>query len=1154
MLPAFRVQESDGNFFENFTALAWRQQNKRLRATSEDDKDGCKPLPSDTQYTSRTKLHQLSKKEFELLYIEVLYTIKHKIGTTIGGHLPVIQDLYQYAQEAFHILPEDHAHLLAKATKEKPPIVVLNVTVISAKGLEAKDPDGYSDPYCMLGIMPGQTWLSPEGESGCGSMGSSDDESPKQKEYKKKGLGKLSMKKKDRTVRDLLPAKYIQTTAVINKNLNPVWNEKFRFDLDDCKTDRLHLDIWDHDEEFSVFDAAKKLNQVQGFKGLGRFFKQIAQSARTSKSSGGSIDDFLGSVNVPLNDIPSTGVEKWFSLEGRSSRSNITGQINLRLSLSTREDRGIPEDDNWTDMRQHVDLMCIFIEHEIHKFNDRAYKWNGELPKAALTILHQHAIQGDLTEVQQAMCQWLAYSRKQQEHPLSYQLLLSFLQKFDMLWHPGAISRDEEEHLAGSLNLFIEYSLSLIRKQREVFPINSKLALSRLENMLRCLAQIYEMKIFRKICPFQKELQPEINSVVKKSALEWYERILNVYKTKMRVDQDEEVLQGLIELTNALNTDMHHAVMFYTKLYEELVKVPYFKNCYLQLEKLFGDELSVSLKETLSKLDKEGEGVQEEQSVIMTMGTTLFELYLAIQEFCKFKEYLPASMRKNLGICQYYSWFKFAVHKWLYIAKHKAFQRIHKAVELDKVVDVDKGVKYSTSAVDVCCCFSQITEFWKQLDWPDLVGAYPMVKKVTEDICNGAVLYADIIHEKLKQAGYYDDEGQFDVKEQLCVTINNIEQVRRSLLSLPESLQFNQVHLALDSNNASSPIKTSLSEITKEANKEMVSKIKQVVDHVANKMRPDIKKDVFHLNWAPEAVPADDAVGDLLEYLDSNFLTLNSNLLKTNFDRILESIWIEVIEEFTDVLDSEEPKQPIFYQRMYDALGLLVEFFNANDKGLTMQAILSPQFKELKARLNLHKLDTKSLIERFYEEKLEEQKNCTSTEFGILNIRTWYKSDTSTLLVEVLSAKDIIPLDANGLSDPYVVIQFYPEHCFTNVPTQQTKVVKKTLHPLFEESFEFNVSQKQCYQRGAALVFTVMDHDYVFQNDFAGEVYLSLQEVPGVDGQEVTGFEALNIMSLPLMQPKAKKFGALDVLSSRVGDKDAQEFVKKRSKVEEQVL
>lgn len=49
----------------------------------------------------------------------MLYTIKHKIGTTAGGHLPYIQDLYQYAQEAFRISPEDHARLLAKATEEK---------------------------------------------------------------------------------------------------------------------------------------------------------------------------------------------------------------------------------------------------------------------------------------------------------------------------------------------------------------------------------------------------------------------------------------------------------------------------------------------------------------------------------------------------------------------------------------------------------------------------------------------------------------------------------------------------------------------------------------------------------------------------------------------------------------------------------------------------------------------------------------------------------------------------------------------------------------------------------------------------------------------------------------------------------------------------
>lgn len=35
--------------------------------------------------------------------------------------------------------------------------MVLNVIVIEAEGLEAKDINGYSDPYCMLGIQPVET-------------------------------------------------------------------------------------------------------------------------------------------------------------------------------------------------------------------------------------------------------------------------------------------------------------------------------------------------------------------------------------------------------------------------------------------------------------------------------------------------------------------------------------------------------------------------------------------------------------------------------------------------------------------------------------------------------------------------------------------------------------------------------------------------------------------------------------------------------------------------------------------------------------------------------------------------------------------------------------------------------------------------------------
>ena len=60
-----------------------------------------------------------------------------------------------------------------------------------------------------------------------------------------------------------------------------------------------------------------------------------------------------------------------------------------------------------------------------------------------------------------------------------------------------------------------------------------------------------------------------------------------------------------------------------------------------------------------------------------------------------------------------------------------------------------------------------MTEFWKNLDWPDLLDAQPMVRKLTEDVCNGASLYAELVHRKLQQAGYYDEEGQFDVTDKV---------------------------------------------------------------------------------------------------------------------------------------------------------------------------------------------------------------------------------------------------------------------------------------------------------------------------------------------------------------------------------------------------
>ncbi len=59
----------------------------------------------------------LSRNELESIYMEAIYTIKHKIGKTIDGHSEYANDLYTYVQEAFKL--DNCERLLSKMDEEK---------------------------------------------------------------------------------------------------------------------------------------------------------------------------------------------------------------------------------------------------------------------------------------------------------------------------------------------------------------------------------------------------------------------------------------------------------------------------------------------------------------------------------------------------------------------------------------------------------------------------------------------------------------------------------------------------------------------------------------------------------------------------------------------------------------------------------------------------------------------------------------------------------------------------------------------------------------------------------------------------------------------------------------------------------------------------
>lgn len=709
---------------------------------------------------------------------------------------------------------------------------------------------------------------------------------------------------------------------------------------------------------------------------------------------------------IQFQSIPAAGLVMWYNLDKRN-RTQSRGLIKIRLTFSSEKNRKVA-------VQEHRHLLRILLMHELETSKVAPYWWVGKYSPLGETILTQHYAQSGLSSTDDALVKWSVYSEIHHDHPLAFALFVALLDKLTRPVQGNTLSEDEVRVFWDGARKLLPSCFAVIRKLRKktAGDKNSVKTLMEVLNILGKLTNLGPPPDDFDLLPKAQygwlrtqraegqemscDLSAALTDAVASGAADWFIHMSEDTADHRAASQldDEARLQHIIKLIQLIRADLQRAIEYYDKIFQDTMNFQFARALYAFYEaKLaaFIEPVVSAVSRNIKRIDIPQDESQELAShQEINMGTTLFELYLVLKRFVVLGGALSATGEVHYEIAKYHTWFTEGVMHWLDISVYKALTRIEKAIELDQLVPVDDSVKYSSSAVDTLAIFYQIKIFWQQLAWPDVEGAYMFVAKIVDDICRCCQFYADKMSQRVEGLGDVRNmyEKKFEVTQEWCLAINNIDYVRQSLEPFVKELGLDDIVSRMA--DCKSPAEAqrcndTMVAVVENSMDTQRNDILQLVETVAKKMSPMMMR--FLTEGAEHIQQDSNSLDRLMMYLEDSLKMLHNELNEWNFQRILDAIWMELSSILYQLVERnlEKRRPPSFFQNLREALRIMINSFKvggSEEEGQDKEVL-----QKIKETLDLHSMETAELVHQYYVEQLREQEKITKAPYGQLTVR-----------------------------------------------------------------------------------------------------------------------------------------------------------------------